>query len=195
MQHRFRLDSLLPDTVYECKLVSNSAFKDVPARLSASRFFRTTGANSSDGITFLSTSDVHAEFPAELASRMKSELPDLVVEAGDMTNWGRRNPDWKDYFETTSELYSGINDSVPSTLRVPCIGNHDAGFFGKGKFKAYFGGIGNVSPITNCNLLIYLFIQALVNFCMVFADLLLVTVNGSISFKTLIRYKEKDIRN
>jgi hypothetical protein len=30
---------------------------------------------------------------------------------------------------------------------------------------------------------------------MVFADLFFVTVNGSISFKTLTRYKEKDIRN
>ena len=56
-------------------------------------------------------------------------------------------------------------------------------------------GIGNDIFITNCNLLIYLFLQGSLNFCMVFADSFLVTVNGSISVKTLTRYKEKDIRN
>ena len=142
--HRFYLWGLLPNSTYRFHALANSSSSQpVPAGLGMPRYFKTAPRNSSDGITFLSISDMHSRFPGELAERMVSERADLIIEAGDLTEMGSVAGDWSRYFQAMSALYPGTSSSVPAALRMPVIGNHDSLFFGRENFGRYFRGVGS----------------------------------------------------
>nr|MDO8110664.1 metallophosphoesterase [Candidatus Sigynarchaeota archaeon] len=144
--HRFCLEALLPNSTYEYHLIANSSSSQtVPSGMDQARFFKTAPRNSTGGITFLSISDMHSWFPADLASKMTSERPDFIVEAGDLTGMGSDSSDWSRYFQATGILYDGSSASTPAALRLPVIGNHDGLFFGRNNFGIFFYGIGNGS--------------------------------------------------
>lgn len=142
--HRFHLQGLLPNSTYAYHAKANSSsLQPVPAGMGEPRFFKTVPRNSSDGITFLSISDMHSGFPADLAAKMVSERADLIIEAGDLTDMGSKAGDWSSYFEAMDVVYPGTAAGVPAALRLPVIGNHDGLFFGRDNFGRYFRGIGS----------------------------------------------------
>jgi hypothetical protein len=142
--HRFHLEGLLPNSTYAYHaMVNSSSSQPVPAGMGEPRFFKTAPRNSSDGITFLSISDMHSGFPADLAGKMVAERADLIIEAGDLTGTGSKAGDWNGYFQTTGALYPGTGAGLPAALRLPAIGNHDGMFFGRDNFGRYFRGIGS----------------------------------------------------
>ena len=143
MSHRFTIDGLLPNSTYAYHLATNtSGSQSVPDGMDQVRYFKTSPRNSTDGITFLSISDIHSSFNPELAARMASEQADLVVEAGDFTEQGSDSGSWSEYFQTGDFLHVSNNASHPGPLLLPAIGNHDTMFFGRSNFGRYFGGVG-----------------------------------------------------
>ncbi|MBN2152455.1 MAG: metallophosphoesterase [Candidatus Lokiarchaeota archaeon] len=144
ISHRFNLGGLLPNSTYRFRaIVNSSSSQPAPAGFGAPRYFKTSPRNSSDGITFLSISDMHSRFPEGLAAMMASERADLVVEAGDLSDMGSVAGEWERYFQATSELYPGGSASVPAALRMPVMGNHDGMFFGRDNFGRFFRGVGS----------------------------------------------------
>jgi hypothetical protein len=144
--HRFYLAGLLPNSTYSYRAIVNSSGSQlVPAGMGGPRYFKTAPRNSSDGITFLSISDMHSRFPSDLAAKMVAERADFIIEAGDLTDMGSIAGDWNRYFQTMSTVYPGTAAGVPAALRLPVIGNHDGMFFGRDNFGRYFHGIGSGS--------------------------------------------------
>lgn len=144
--HGFILDGLQPNSTYEYHLIANStSMQTVPTGTDQLQFFKTTPANTTNGFSFLSISDIHSDFPSELVSRMAAEKTDMIIEAGDICDDGGKSSDWDDYFSTASMLFTGANASAPVKVLLPVIGNHETNFYGKPSFDRYFHGIGNGS--------------------------------------------------
>ncbi|MEX2728168.1 MAG: metallophosphoesterase [Candidatus Sigynarchaeum springense] len=142
--HRFFLEGLLPNSTYKYRVVANSSSSQpVPAGMDEVRFCKTAPRNSSGGFTFLSISDIHSVFPATLAAMMAAERPDLVIEAGDLTDMGSKAEDWGKYFQATRAVYPGTTAGLPAAPRLPVMGNHDGMFFGRDNFGRYFRGVGS----------------------------------------------------
>ena len=143
MSHHFTFNGLLSNSTYAYHLVMNaSGSLPVPNGMDQVRYFKTSPPNSTNSMTFLSISDIHSSFNAELASRMSSERADFIVEAGDFTEQGSDSGAWSEYFQTTNTLHSSTNANHPGPIVLPVIGNHDSMFFGRSNFGRYFGGIG-----------------------------------------------------
>jgi predicted phosphodiesterase len=142
--HRFILDGLQPNTTYEYHLdVNASSTQLVLAGTDTPRYFKTAPSNATNSFSFLSISDIHSSLPDTLASRMASEKTDLLIEAGDLSDFGARSDLWDAYFATTSKLLASSNATAPVKLLLPVVGNHETFFFGKSSFDRYFHGVGN----------------------------------------------------
>ncbi len=139
-QHRFMLAGLAANSTYEYHLTTNtSSSQAVPSDLWQNQSFKTL---NSTGVTFLSISDIHSDFPADLATRMVLENSDLIVQAGDLTGFGSMEGDWTQYFKATQALFNHSDSNLPAPLLLPVIGNHDTLFFGGRFFDRYFKGVG-----------------------------------------------------
>lgn len=139
-QHRFILTGLTANSTYEYHLIVNSSSTQaVPLDLGQNQSFKTL---NSTGITFLSISDIHSDFPDDLASRMVAENADLIVQAGDLTMFGSMEGDWPQYFKASQKLFNHTDSNHPAPLLLPVVGNHDTLFFGGRFFDRYFKGVG-----------------------------------------------------
>ncbi len=143
--HRFVLTSLQWNSTYEYHLIANTSNQPVPTDLSEGLVFKTSPRNSTDGLKFLSISDIHSAMPALLQDRIAQTAADLIVEAGDLADFGSVNTEWDHYFSSTKKLYARTNVEDPAPLLLPAIGNHDSMWFGKPNFGLFFSGVGNGS--------------------------------------------------
>ncbi|HMF30679.1 MAG TPA: metallophosphoesterase, partial [Candidatus Lokiarchaeia archaeon] len=143
-EHRFLLAGLASNTSYWYQLSTNTTpTQSIPPDLTQVNYFKTTPTGSGQNFTFLSTSDIHDDMPADLARQMAVENADLIIEAGDFTNLGSSPLDWQQYFASSEIINEHTTSGVPAPLIVPAIGNHDGEFFGTNNYRQYFTGVGN----------------------------------------------------
>ncbi len=144
--HRFILNGLTWNSTYEYHLTTNaSSAQQVPQDLSQTLVFKTSPRNSTDTFKFLSISDIHSAMPSTLQDRIAGTAADLIVEAGDLADYGSMNAKWDDYFSSTRKLYARTDVNDPAPLMLPAVGNHDSFWGGKPNYDLFFGGVGNRS--------------------------------------------------
>ncbi len=144
--HRFLLNNLQWNSTYVYRLIVNTtSTQEVPMDLSQTLEFKTTPRNSTDGFKFLSISDIHSAMPSLLQDQMAQTPSDVIVQAGDLADYGSMNAEWDGYFSSTRKLYTRTGMDDPAPLHLPAIGNHDSFWFGKSNFGLFFGGVGNGS--------------------------------------------------
>ncbi len=143
--HRFLLNGLEANSTYEYRLVASPVNPPVPSDLNQKYVLKTSPGNSTVGLKFLSISDIHSAMPSLLQDRIAQTPADIILEAGDLSDYGSMNSEWDGYYSSTKKLYSRTSVDDPAPLILPAIGNHDSFWFGKPNFGLFFSGVGNGS--------------------------------------------------